>query len=253
MFPLQSSKYESQAIRSACMTMVATMAIQSIVVRKNDTPLAPEIIRDRLYAVPILVDAESFARHTECTCTDMCDRCSLKGTLKASGRVFSDKLGPQFMPGIPITDGGIIDLDWVAIKGYGLQGLKFSATTVVLAKPLPRIIPYDIEDGFCAVFQNTIRPENCTFCDRCKGKARVLIDPNNWVLSVESVGHYSEKLILKRAFLSLAQMCKKVSLALGDTSAALDVDTSAALEPEPVYLGGTPPSSPKAGECPSSP
>ena len=73
----------ANALRRIMICEVPTMAIDLVEVRENTSCLHDEMIAHRLGLVPLTaLNIDDFAFHSDCFCTSMCEKCTVKFSLR---------------------------------------------------------------------------------------------------------------------------------------------------------------------------
>jgi DNA-directed RNA polymerase subunit D len=121
------------ALRRIILTEVPVMAIDEVIILKNDSPLYDEIISHRLGMIPLKTDLETYKLPSECSCggfgCPVCQvslTCEITNTTNAPLDIFSGDLNsndPKIVPvnsRIPIVK--IDKNDKVIIEAYAILG-----------------------------------------------------------------------------------------------------------------------------------
>lgn len=148
----------ANALRRIMISEVPTMAIDLVEVRDNTSALHDELIAHRLGLVPLqALNIDDFAFHSDCYCNSMCEKCTVKFTLRRtcaddqlevtskhieiSGQsqllleeiplqpvVYTDEIGNE-QPAITIAKlakNQTLDFELIAKKGIGKVHAKWS-------------------------------------------------------------------------------------------------------------------------------
>jgi len=143
------------AIRRIMLTEVPVMAIDEVIILKNDSPLYDEIISHRLGLIPLKTDLDVYKLPKECDCSGygcpLCQvslTCEVTNTTNASLDIYSGDLksnDPKIVPVddfIPIVK--IDKNDKVIIEAYAILGLakdhaKWQAVSNVAFRNYPDV------------------------------------------------------------------------------------------------------------------
>jgi DNA-directed RNA polymerase subunit D len=147
------------ALRRIMLTEIPVMAIDEVIILKNDSPLYDEIISHRLGLIPLKTDLEVYKLPRECDCggfgCPLCQvslTCEITNNSNTSLEIFSGDLksnDPKIVPvdpNIPIVK--IDKNDQVIIEAYAILGLakdhaKWQAVSNVAYRHYPIV---EIED-----------------------------------------------------------------------------------------------------------
>lgn len=146
------------ALRRIIMTEIPVMAIDEVIILKNDSPLYDEIIAHRLGLIPLKTDLEAYKLPEDCECggfgCPICQvslTCEITNTSNSSLEIFSGDLNsndPQIIPVDPHISIVKIDKnDKVIIEAYAVLGkakdhAKWQAVSNVAFRYYP-IIDFD--------------------------------------------------------------------------------------------------------------
>jgi DNA-directed RNA polymerase subunit D len=143
------------AIRRIILTEIPVMAIDEVIILKNDSPLYDEIVAHRLALIPLTTDLEVYKLPRECECSGggcpLCQvslTCEITNTTNKPLEIYSGDLNsndPQIIPvesKIPIVK--IDKNDKVIIEAYAILGLakdhvKWQAVSNVAFRYVPVI------------------------------------------------------------------------------------------------------------------
>ena len=143
------------AIRRIMLTEVPVMAIDEVIILKNDSPLYDEIISHRLGLIPLKTDLEVYKLPRECECSGfgcpLCQvslTCEVTNTTNASLDIYSGDLKSNDPKIVPVNDFiPIVKIDKndkVIIEAYAILGIakdhaKWQAASNVAFKYYPEI------------------------------------------------------------------------------------------------------------------
>jgi len=153
------------ALRRIILTEVPVMAIDEVIILKNDSPLYDEIISHRLGLIPLKTDLDVYKLPKECECSGfgcpLCQvslTCEVTNTTNASLDIYSGDLksnDPKIVPVddfIPIVK--IDKNDKIIIEAYAILGLakdhaRWQAVSNVAFKYYPQITfnPSDLKNS----------------------------------------------------------------------------------------------------------
>lgn len=236
------------SIRRFVMTEVPVLAIDSIAIIENTSPLYDEVLAHRLGLVPLKAkDLSKFKTPEECGDQEGY-KCHVLLVLDAQAMdrprtVYSGELvseDPDVKPlfdNIPIArlaPGQRIKLEAYARLGRGKEHAKWQPVSVSTVKPHPRVLiknprgpgvleaakacPVDI----LRVGRNGLEVTEeykCTYCMECVNKAPDSIEvkerDNDFVLYVESVGAVPPRQIISMAVKEIEKSLTKLSETVG--------------------------------------
>ena len=195
----------ANAIRRIIISEIPVMAVDEVIILKNDSPLYDEIIAHRLSMIPLTTDLDVYKLPRECECEGYgCALCQVSLTCEVTNtsnnpmELYSGDLNsndPKIIPvnpNIPIVK--IDKNDKVIIEAYAILGIakdhvKWQAISNILYRFYPQI---DFDDSKCAKcpdkcivsrlcpeklydFSNKKTPrlideywKTCTLCNSCK-------------------------------------------------------------------------------------
>jgi len=134
-------------IRRISESIVPTMAIHEVEIRKNNSVLYDEMIALRLGLIPLTTDLKSYCMQNDCKCKgEGCPSCSLKLTLRAKGpgivlakqlKSKDLKVQPVYpnMPIVKLLENQDIELECTAILGRGVDHSKWNTGLVYYEIP----------------------------------------------------------------------------------------------------------------------
>lgn len=160
-FTFSGTAREANVLRRIFFRDIPVMAISDVRFRQNVGVFHDEFLRHRLELIPVVADADDFDEKESV-------RFDLYCTGKKTDFVFSDKITNKdypLMSGIPLTKLGpnhVIELEAYATKGFGRNHARWQAVTVSIFKKVPE-------------------------------------KKNTFLFTVESVGVYTPKQLLKKA------------------------------------------------------
>ncbi|MFW9999798.1 MAG: DNA-directed RNA polymerase subunit D [Candidatus Hodarchaeota archaeon] len=165
----------ANAIRRIIISEIPVMAVDEIIILKNDSPLYDEIISHRLGLIPLTTDLEVYKLPRECECggygCPLCQvslTCEVTNTSTAPLEIYSGDLksnDPKIIPvdpNIPIVK--IDKNDKVIIEAYAILGLakdhvKWQAISNIFYRFYPQI---DFNNSKCAKC-----PDKCIVSRMC--------------------------------------------------------------------------------------
>ncbi len=194
----------ANAIRRIIVSEIPVMAVDEVIILKNDSPLYDEIISHRLGMIPLTTDLEVYKLPRDCSCggygCPLCQvslTCEVTNTTNAPLEIYSRNLksnDPKIVPvdpNIPIVkiekDNQVI-IEAYSTLGLGKEHTKFQAVSNIFYRFYPQI---DFEDTKCAKcsdkclvsrmcperlfdFSNKKKPilvedywKECTLCQSC--------------------------------------------------------------------------------------
>ena len=228
------------AIRRTIMTEIPVMAIDEVIILKNDSPLYDEIVAHRLGLIPLKTNLDNYNLPRECECGGygcaLCQvslTCEITNTTNKPMVINSGDLNsndPDIVPvhaEIPILkidkDSKVI-IEAYAILGTGKDHAKFSAVSNCAYRFYP-VIEFDDKKITDSEEQSTIVrlcPENlfeisnkklilkegywrtCTLCTSCEensnGKIKVSWKDDTYIFTIESDGVLPFDVLLKTTF-----------------------------------------------------
>ncbi|MFX0035636.1 MAG: DNA-directed RNA polymerase subunit D [Candidatus Hermodarchaeota archaeon] len=165
----------ANAIRRIILSEIPVMAIDEVIILKNDSPLYDEIISHRLGMIPLTTDLETYKLPRDCSCggygCPICQvslTCEVTNTSNAPIEIYSKDLNsndPKIIPvdsNIPIVK--IDKNDKVIIEAYAVLGIakehvKWQAISNIFYRFYPQI---DFDDSKC-----TKCPDKCLVSRMC--------------------------------------------------------------------------------------
>lgn len=197
----------ANAIRRIIISEIPVMAVDEVIILKNDSPLYDEIIAHRISMIPLTTDLEAYKLPRECSCggygCPLCQvslTCEVANTSNTPIEIYSKDLNsndPKIIPvdpNIPIVK--IDKNDKVIIEAYAILGLakehvKWQAVSNIFYRFYPQI---DFNEAKCEKcsdkcivsrmcperlykFTNKKSPvlvedywKNCTLCNSCENE-----------------------------------------------------------------------------------
>lgn len=168
----------ANAIRRIIISEIPVMAVDEVIILKNDSPLYDEIIAHRLSMIPLTTDLDVYKLPRECSCEGYgCPICQVSLTCEVTNtsnhpmELYSGDLNsndPKIIPvnpNIPIVK--IDKNDKVIIEAYAILGVakdhvKWQAVSNIFYRFYPQI---DFDDSKCAKC-----PEKCVVSRLCPEK-----------------------------------------------------------------------------------
>ncbi len=168
----------ANAIRRIIISEMPVMAVDEVIILKNDSPLYDEIIAHRLSMIPLTTDLNVYKLPRDCECggfgCPLCQvslTCEVTNTSNSPMEIYSGDLksnDPQIIPvnpNIPIVK--IDKNDKVIIEAYAVLGLakdhvKYQAISNILYRFYPQI---DFDNSKC-----TNCPDKCLVSRMCPEK-----------------------------------------------------------------------------------
>jgi DNA-directed RNA polymerase subunit D len=149
------------AIRRILLTEIPVMAIDEIIILKNDSPLYDEIFSHRLGLIPLKTDLDAYKLPHECDCLGygcpLCQvslTCEITNTTNAALEIYSGDLisnDPKIVPVDPhipivkIDKNGQIIIEAYAILGFAKNHAKWQAVSNVAYRYYP-LVEFDVND-----------------------------------------------------------------------------------------------------------
>jgi DNA-directed RNA polymerase subunit D len=146
------------AIRRILLTEIPVMAIDEIIILKNDSPLYDEILSHRMGLIPLKTDLDAYKLPHECDCLGygcpLCQvslTCEITNTTNAPLEIYSGDLksnDPKIVPVdpyIPIVNigkNGKVIIEAYAILGFAKNHAKWQAVSNVAYRYYP-IVEFD--------------------------------------------------------------------------------------------------------------
>ncbi|MFX1596576.1 MAG: DNA-directed RNA polymerase subunit D [Promethearchaeota archaeon] len=165
----------ANAIRRIILSEIPVMAVDEVIILKNDSPLYDEIISHRLGMIPLTTDLETYKLPRDCSCggygCPLCQvslTCEVTNTSNTPIEIYSKDLNsndPKIIPvnsNIPIVK--IDKNDKVIIEAYAVLGIakehvKWQAISNIFYRFYPQI---DFDDSKCAKC-----PDKCIISRLC--------------------------------------------------------------------------------------
>jgi len=168
----------ANAIRRIILREIPVMAIDEVIILKNDSPLYDEVIAHRLGLIPLVTDLDAYNLPSACECGGFgCPLCQVSLTLEISNDtnnpmiIYSNDLktnDPKIVPvdpNIPIVK--IDKNDKVILEAYAILGtakdhVKWQAVSSIFYRFFPEIL---FDDKKCAKC-----PDKCIVSRMCPKK-----------------------------------------------------------------------------------
>ncbi len=165
----------ANAIRRIIISEIPVMAVDEVIILKNDSPLYDEIIAHRLGMIPLTTDLETYKLPRDCSCggygCPLCQvslTCEVTNTTNSPMEIYSRDLhsnDPKIVPvdpNIPLVK--IDKNDKVIIEAYAVLGIakkhvKWQAVSNIFYRFYPEI---DFDDSKC-----TKCPDKCIVSRMC--------------------------------------------------------------------------------------
>ncbi|MBN1800921.1 MAG: DNA-directed RNA polymerase subunit D [Candidatus Lokiarchaeota archaeon] len=155
------------AIRRIMLTEIPVMAIDEVIILKNDSPLYDEIVSHRLGMIPLKTDLDAYRLPSECECDGfgcpLCQvslTCEIQNTSNSPITVFSGDLksnDPVIVPVSPdipilkIDKNNSVIIEAYAKLGHAREHMKWQAVSNVHFRLYPKV---DFDDSKCAKCQD---------------------------------------------------------------------------------------------------
>jgi DNA-directed RNA polymerase subunit D len=166
------------ALRRIILTEIPVMAIDEVIILKNDSPLYDEIVAHRLGLIPLVTDLDTYKLPKECDCSGFgCPLCQVSLTCEIHNTsnnpmvIYSKDLvsnDPKIVPvnpNIPIVKIGKDDkviLEAYATLGQAKDHIKWQAVSNVFYRYFPKI---EFDQSKCKDC-----PEKCSASKMCPEK-----------------------------------------------------------------------------------
>ena len=168
----------ANAIRRIIISEIPVMAVDEVIILKNDSPLYDEIISHRLGLIPLTTDLETYKLPRECECggfgCPLCQvslTCEVTNTTNTPMEIYSRDLNsndPKIVPVEPniplvkIDKNDKVIIEAYAVLGIGKEHVKFQTVSNIFYRFYPQI---DFDDSKCAKC-----PEKCIVSRMCPEK-----------------------------------------------------------------------------------
>ncbi|MBD3255674.1 MAG: DNA-directed RNA polymerase subunit D [Candidatus Lokiarchaeota archaeon] len=230
----------ANAIRRIILTEIPSMAIDEVIILKNDSPLYDEILAHRLGMIPIKTDLSKYNLPGECECggfgCPLCQvsfTCDITNTTNKELIVYSGDLNsndPDIVPvneNIPIAKidkNSKVILECYAILGRAKEHTKFSAVSncfyrfypiielnesAIKNKEVKETIVNLCPKNLYALEGNTLKLKKdywktCNLCMACEnnseGNVKVDWKKETYIFSIETDGTHKFDVLLKNTF-----------------------------------------------------
>jgi len=153
----------ANAIRRIIISEIPVMAVDEVIILKNDSPLYDEIIAHRLSMIPLTTDLETYKLPRECSCggygCPLCQvslTCEVINTTNTPIEIYSRDLNsndPKIIPvdpNIPIVKidkNNKVIIEAYAVLGIAKDHVKWQAVSNIFYRFYPQI---DFDDSKCA-------------------------------------------------------------------------------------------------------
>ena len=158
----------ANSLRRIMMTEVPSMAIDTVIMIENSSPMKDEVLAHRLGFIPLRTDLDSYVLPERCACNSElgCSMCRVTLTLESEAQegmrtVYSKELSsidPEIVsvsekiPVVKLAQGQKVRLEAYAKLGLGLDHVKWQPTSCCTHK-------------YAADIQ--VDHEKCTLCKKC--------------------------------------------------------------------------------------
>ncbi|MFX0002615.1 MAG: DNA-directed RNA polymerase subunit D [Candidatus Hodarchaeota archaeon] len=165
----------ANAIRRIIISEIPVMAVDEVIILKNDSPLYDEIIAHRLAMIPLTTDLKTYKLPRDCECSGygcpLCQvslTCEVTNTTNTPIEIYSRDLNsndPKIVPVVPNIPIVKIDKnDKVIIEAYAVLGkarehVKWQAVSNIFYRFYPQI---DFDNSKCAKC-----PDKCIVSRMC--------------------------------------------------------------------------------------
>lgn len=152
----------ANAIRRIIISEIPVMAVDEVIILKNDSPLYDEIISHRLGMIPLTTDLEVYKLPRDCSCggygCPLCQvslTCEVTNTTNTFLEIYSGNLNsndPKIVPvdpNIPIVKidkNNQVIIEAYAVLGIGKDHTKFQAVSNIFYRFYPQI---EFDDSKC--------------------------------------------------------------------------------------------------------
>ncbi len=152
----------ANAIRRIIVSEIPVMAVDEVIILKNDSPLYDEIISHRLGMIPLTTDLEVYKLPRDCSCggygCPLCQvslTCEVTNTTNTFLEIYSGNLNsndPKIVPvdpNIPIVKidkNNQVIIEAYAVLGIGKDHTKFQAVSNIFYRFYPQI---EFDDSKC--------------------------------------------------------------------------------------------------------
>lgn len=227
-------------LRRIILTEIPVMAIDEVIILKNDSPLYDEIVAHRLGLIPLKTNLKNYNLPRDCECggygCSLCQvslTCEITNTSNKPMVIFSGNLNsndPDVIPVNPdipilkIDKNSKVIIEAYAILGTGKDHAKFSAvsncsyryypviefddasiTSKEVKETIVKLCPeklYELQDKSLKLKDDYWK--TCTLCNACKdnseGKINLNWKENTYLFSIESDGVLPFNELLKKTF-----------------------------------------------------
>lgn len=165
----------ANAIRRIIISEIPVMAVDEVIILKNDSPLYDEIIAHRLAMIPLTTDLETYKLPRECSCggygCPLCQvslTCEVTNTTNSPMEIYSRDLNsndPKIVPVEPnialvkIDKNDKVIIEAYAVLGIAKEHVKWQAVSNIFYRYYPQI---NFDDSKCAKC-----PDKCIVSRMC--------------------------------------------------------------------------------------
>lgn len=219
----------ANALRRTIISLVPTLAIEDVLIEKNDSALYNEMVAHRLGLIPLKTDLEVYEPRESCECGgEGCSNCEVHFELKAEGPkmvrakdiepVTDEKIKPVYpeMPIVKLREGQEIKMELIAVVNNAKEHAKWSPgfasyryypiieTNGSECEKAVEVCPRDVfemEDGELKVKKDNLLECNlCEACvDACEDELEVKGNKNKIIFEIEAWGQLPPKEMIERA------------------------------------------------------
>ncbi|KAF4666310.1 DNA-directed RNA polymerase II subunit RPB3 [Perkinsus chesapeaki] len=162
----------ANALRRIMIAEVPTLAIDTVTIEENSSPLFDEFIAHRLGLLPInSKEVDSYSDPKDCQCYSSCPNCTVKYTLD----VIAEEHGVTDVTHLdiqPVDQGGISRQQQLYEPVITIdRGIEYEQLSVPQRKAIVRSCPKKVLDLDAADRIQVVRKDLCDFCDECVTKA----------------------------------------------------------------------------------
>jgi len=221
----------ANTLRRIMVSEVATMAVEWVDFRKNDSVIVDELLANRIGQIPLTFDEKVYEMPENCKCEGKgCSKCQVELVLKKKGPCVvysgdmksSDKDVKPVFDKIPITElfeGGELEFEAIAQLGLGKKHAKWQAAVVGYKnKPSVSISVKDCDEKCRKCVEKCVKkilkhekgkivvtdPIECSLCMQCveacpKKAVKIESSEDSFVFVVETACGIIPEEIVERA------------------------------------------------------